>query len=112
MSDVPRVGGKNASLGELISGLSSAGIRVPDGFATTADAYRAFIGHKNLDRDIGTILDSLDVDNLADLREAGASIRGMVMNHPLPADLERSVREAYDTLGGSVAVRSSATAED
>lgn len=112
MSDVPRVGGKNASLGELISGLSSAGIRVPDGFATTADAYRAFIGHKDLDRDIGAILDSLDVDNLADLREAGASIRGMVMNHPLPADLERSVREAYDTLGGSVAVRSSATAED
>ena len=112
MSDVPRVGGKNASLGELISGLSSAGIRVPDGFATTADAYRAFIGHKNLDRDIGAILDSLDVDNLADLREAGASIRGMVMNHPLPAGLERSVREAYDTLGGSVAVRSSATAED
>lgn len=112
MSDVPRVGGKNASLGELISGLSSAGIRVPDGFATTADAYRAFIGHKDLHRDIGAILDSLDVDNLADLREAGASIRGMVMNHPLPADLERSVREAYDTLGGSVAVRSSATAED
>ncbi len=112
MSDVPRVGGKNASLGELISGLSSAGIRVPDGFATTADAYRAFIVHENLDRDIGAILDSLDVDNLADLREAGATIRGLVMNHPLPADLERSVREAYDTLGGSVAVRSSATAED
>ena len=112
IGDTPRVGGKNASLGELISGLSSAGIRVPDGFATTADAYRAFIGHGDLAGDINAILDSLDVDNVADLREAGASIRGMVVKHPLPAALERSIRDAYETLGGSVAVRSSATAED
>ena len=112
MDDVPRVGGKNASLGEMISGLSSAGIRVPDGFATTADAYRAFIAHEDLGGKINSILGSLDVGNVGDLREAGASIRAMVMRHPLPTPLEQAIRDAYATLGGSVAVRSSATAED
>ncbi len=112
MDDVPRVGGKNASLGEMIANLSAAGIQVPNGFATTADAYRAFISHEGLDARINAILDGLDVDDVGELREAGTSIRELVMGHPLPAELEQSIREAYATLGGSVAVRSSATAED
>jgi len=112
MDDVPRVGGKNASLGEMISNLEEAGIKVPDGFATTANAYHAFIEHQGLNNDINQILDTLDVDDVILLREAGASIREMVMNHPLPVELEQAIRSGYEKLGGSVAVRSSATAED
>ena len=112
MDDVPRVGGKNASLGEMISNLAGAGIAVPGGFATTADAYRAFIQHQDLDQEINGILDKLDVEDVVALREAGSGIRELVMNHPLPDALEAAIREAYAALGGSVAVRSSATAED
>lgn len=112
MDDVPRVGGKNASLGEMISNLEEVGIKVPDGFATTANAYHAFIMHQGLNKEINQILDTLDVDDVILLREAGARIREMVMNHPLPAELEQAIRSGYEKLGGSVAVRSSATAED
>ena len=112
MDDVPMVGGKNASLGEMIANLTNAGIKVPDGFATTAEAYRGFIRHQSLDQKINHILDGLDVDDVDKLRQAGSTIRNMVMQHPLPEELDRAVRKGYEILGGSVAVRSSATAED
>lgn len=116
MHDVPDVGGKNASLGEMISNLTSLGINVPDGFATTADAYRQFLAYQGLDSKINAMLDELDVDNVSDLVATGSSIREMVMNAPLPESLKNDIREAYQTLNpddkGQVAVRSSATAED
>ena len=112
MNDVARVGGKNASLGEMISRLSGAGIHVPDGFATTADAYRAFVSHLDLDKKINGLLENLDVDDVRALQQAGSEIRSMVMAHPLPAELDSAIRDGYAALGGSVAVRSSATAED
>ncbi len=116
MHDVPDVGGKNASLGEMISNLTSLGIKVPDGFATTADAYRQFLAYQGLDSKIIAMLDELDVDNVSDLVATGSSIREMVMNAPLPESLENDIREAYQMLNpddkGQVAVRSSATAED
>lgn len=116
MADVPEVGGKNASLGEMISNLTSLGIKVPDGFATTADAYREFLAYQGLDDKINAMLDALDVDNVNDLVEAGSQIREMVMQAPLPDALGRDIRQAYETLNpgdqGQVAVRSSATAED
>ncbi|MEM7194907.1 MAG: phosphoenolpyruvate synthase [Pseudomonadota bacterium] len=116
MNDVPSVGGKNASLGEMISNLSSAGISVPNGFATTAQAYRDFIHHDDLNTNIQSMLSELNVDNVVDLRECGAKIRALVENHPLPEKLETDIREAYAQLCTSpestVAVRSSATAED
>ncbi len=116
MADVPEVGGKNASLGEMISNLTSLGIKVPDGFATTADAYREFLAYQGLDDKINAMLDALDVDNVGDLVEAGGKIREMVMKAPIPESLDRDIRVAYETLNpgdkGQVAVRSSATAED
>ncbi len=112
MHDVPAVGGKNASLGEMISNLAGAGISVPNGFATTADAYWAFVQHEHLDDKINQRLEGLDVDNVSDLQQAGAAIRHMMMAHPLPPELEQAIRDGYNQLGGSVAVRSSATAED
>ena len=116
MHDVPRVGGKNASLGEMISGLAHAGVRVPDGFATTADAYREFLAHDGLAARIAARLAALDVDDVAELARAGAEIRGWIRATPLPAALLDAVGEAYARLGAgkdvAVAVRSSATAED
>jgi len=116
MADVPEVGGKNASLGEMISNLTSLGIKVPDGFATTADAYREFLAYQGLDHKINAMLDALDVSNVNDLVEAGGKIRQMVMQAPIPESLDRDIRTAYETLNpgdrGQVAVRSSATAED
>ena len=116
MHDVPEVGGKNASLGEMISNLTSLGIKVPDGFATTADAYREFLAYQGLDDKINAMLDDLNVDDVSALVEAGAIIREMVMGAPLPKSLENDIREAYRELNpddhGQVAVRSSATAED
>lgn len=117
MTDVDRVGGKNASLGELLSQLTSAGIRVPDGFATTAEAFRLFIREGGLEERIHERLAHLDVDDVKALAAAGAEIRGWIEAAPFPAELEREIREFYDWLKDgqeeiSVAVRSSATAED
>jgi len=118
MEDVPRVGGKNASLGEMISGLSAVGVSVPNGFATTAHAYREFLRHQGLAERINGLLARLDVDNINALKEAGATIRQWIVETPFPPALQTAVAAAYEKLekqaGGelSVAVRSSATAED
>ena len=117
ITDVDAVGGKNASLGEMIGGLAHAGIRVPGGFATTAAAFREFLAHERLDERIRDRLASLDVDDTAALARAGAQIRGWIAQAPLPAALDAEIRAAYarldaDSPGASYAVRSSATAED
>ena len=117
MNDVERVGGKNASLGEMISNLSGAGVTVPGGFATTADAYREFLSHEGLNDRINAELARLDVDDVAALAEAGAKIRQWVIDTPLPPAFETSLGAAYEALQAKhpnlkVAVRSSATAED
>ena len=116
MTDVDRVGGKNASLGELLSQLTSAGIRVPDGFATTAEAFRLFLKEGGLEDRRHARLAKLDVDDVKALAAAGAEIRGWIESAPFPAELEKEIREFYEWLREgrdiSVAVRSSATAED
>ncbi len=120
MTDVEEVGGKNASLGEMISQLDAKGIRVPDGFATTADAFRDFISTSGLTEKISKRLAALDVEDVRELAVAGAEIRAWVENATLTPALDTAVREAYKqmeaTFTGSgpmqVAVRSSATAED
>ncbi|MGM0614276.1 MAG: phosphoenolpyruvate synthase [Pseudomonadota bacterium] len=117
MNDVERVGGKNASLGEMISNLSGAGVTVPGGFATTAHAYREFLSHENLNERINATLDRLDVDDVKALAEAGRNIRQWVIDTPLPPTFEAALRDAYEQLQQQhpnlkVAVRSSATAED
>jgi len=118
MTDVEEVGGKNASLGEMISQLSTAGVRVPGGFATTADAYRAFLAHNGLADRINASLDSLDVDNVDALLKTGAEIRRWVVETPFPPQLEKEIAVHYAALiaesgpEASFAVRSSATAED
>lgn len=116
MSDVEAVGGKNASLGEMISQLPQ-GVRVPTGFATTAHAFREFLKHGGLDQRIQARLQSLDTEDVRALAAAGAEIRGWIEAQPFPADLEREIRAAFEKLGAgnanaSFAVRSSATAED
>ena len=116
--DVNTVGGKNSSLGEMISQLALAGVRVPDGFATTAHAFIEFLKQDGLVNRINTALDNLNVDDVRALAQTGAQIRQWVINTPLPKNLEDSIRQSYqkllDTSAGdiSVAVRSSATAED
>ncbi|WP_323017497.1 phosphoenolpyruvate synthase [Castellaniella sp.] len=116
MSDVDSVGGKNASLGEMISQLAGAGVRVPGGFATTADAFRDFLKSTGLDARIKTRLDTLDADDVRELVAAGAEIRQWVIDTPFPAAFEQAIRSAFAQLDadgkGSFAVRSSATAED
>ena len=119
MTDVEAVGGKNASLGEIISQLPTgpSGVRVPTGFATTAHAFRAFLAHDGLDKKINAVLDALDTDDVRALAAAGSQIRALVEAQPFPADFEQAVRDAFKTLCGSndqasFAVRSSATAED
>ncbi|MCL2830987.1 MAG: phosphoenolpyruvate synthase [Betaproteobacteria bacterium] len=118
MSDVEKVGGKNASLGEIIGQLSHLGVRVPGGFATTALAYREFLAHRGLKEKIDAALALLDVEDLAALSATGAAIRQWIIETPFPARLEEELREHYRRLeeksgaGASFAVRSSATAED
>ncbi|MGR4068444.1 phosphoenolpyruvate synthase [Billgrantia sp. C5P2] len=117
MDDVERVGGKNASLGEMISNLSGAGVTVPGGFATTAHAYREFLAHEGLNERINQALARLDVDDVTELSRVGAEIRQWVIDTPLPPVFEEHLRGAYDKLASQhhslkVAVRSSATAED
>ncbi|MDK2013218.1 MULTISPECIES: phosphoenolpyruvate synthase [unclassified Deinococcus] len=119
MTDVEIVGGKNASLGELIQGLSGAGVRVPGGFATTADAFRLFLQENQIEESINARLTALDVNDVVALAQAGREIRAQVEAASLPAALEHAIRDAYAAMtaesGGTepdVAVRSSATAED
>ncbi len=116
MTDVESVGGKNASLGEMISQLPQ-GVRVPTGFATTAHAFREFLAFEGLAGKISAKLAALDVDDVRALAAVGAEIRAMVESQPFPADLEQAIREEFVRLQGgnaeaSFAVRSSATAED
>ena len=118
MTDVETVGGKNASLGEMISQLASSGVRVPGGFATTAQAYRDFLAHNGLSDRINTMLNALDVDDVVELAKVGKAIRQLIVDTPFPAKLEDEIRTAYEQMVAdsgaeiSVAVRSSATAED
>ena len=117
MTDVEVVGGKNASLGEMISQLAASGVRVPGGFATTALAFRQFLQHGGLTDKINARLDALDTDDVKALAEAGAQIRSWVIGAPFPPDVEAAVRSAFAALTAehpdvSFAVRSSATAED
>jgi pyruvate, water dikinase len=117
MADVATVGGKNASLGELISQLAASGVRVPGGFATTAQAFDDFVAHNKLGEAIGALLAKVDVDDVAALARAGAEIRAKVESGSFPPELERQVRDEYARVsegnaGVSFAVRSSATAED
>jgi pyruvate, water dikinase len=117
LGDLEQVGGKNSSLGEMISNLSAAHVLVPDGFATTAEAYRRFIGDTGLADLINAELAGLDTDDVQRLAQVGSRIRAAVVDQPFPADLQADIRTAYDRLAGgdekrSFAVRSSATAED
>ncbi len=120
MADLPQVGGKNASLGEMVSALAGAGVRVPGGFATTADAYRAFLAEGGLAERIQTVVGALDIADVAELARVGAEVRGWIEAQPFPDQLERDIRRAFAELlagdpdpdGVTWAVRSSATAED
>lgn len=119
MTDVEQVGGKNASLGEMISQLAGSGVRVPGGFATTAQAYRDFLQHNGLAEKISAALAKLDIDDVSELARIGKEIRQWIIDTPFPAKLDADIKEAWDQMvadaGGadiSVAVRSSATAED
>jgi pyruvate,water dikinase len=118
LGDVPRVGGKNASLGEMIGHLSEAGVAVPGGFATTAEAYRDFLAQNGLDERIRAELARLDVADVAALARTGETLRRWIVETPFPPELEQAIAAAYEKLaagagaGFSVAVRSSATAED
>lgn len=117
MTDVEAVGGKNASLGELISQLAAAGVRVPGGFATTAHAFRQFLTHAGLTERIAARLSTLNTEDVRALAEAGAEIRQWVIDAPFPPELDAAVRAEFarvtaDSPGASFAVRSSATAED
>ncbi len=117
MKDIEEVGGKNASLGEMVSNLSSAGVRVPDGFATTADAYQAFIAQQGLEQTIVKQMAGLDTDDVVQLADVGQRVRAAIVAQPLPKSIEADIRAAYEQLAegnpeASFAVRSSATAED
>lgn len=116
MTDVDSVGGKNASLGEMISQLSGAGVRVPGGFATTADAFRDFLKASGLDKRIAERLTTLNPEDVRELATAGAQIRQWIVEAPFSPEFESQIREAFAKLDadgkGSFAVRSSATAED
>jgi len=118
MHDVPRVGGKNASLGEMISNLAGVGVQVPGGFATTAWAFNQFLEQSGVNERIYQLLDGLNVDDVAALAKAGAQIRQWVIETPFQAEFEQAIRASYEQLcagmgdDASFAVRSSATAED
>ena len=117
MNDVDRVGGKNASLGEMITNLSGMGVSVPNGFATTADAFNQFLDQSGVNQRIYELLDKTDIDDVTQLAKAGAQIRQWIIDTPFQPELENAIREAYGQLSAddenaSFAVRSSATAED
>lgn len=119
MKDLDQVGGKNASLGEMISHLSSAGVNVPGGFATTADSFREFLAQNDLDKTIYELLSTLDTNDLHQLAATGKQVRELIINTPFVPTFEEQVRQAYQKMtqdighdNFTVAVRSSATAED
>ncbi|MFP1724690.1 phosphoenolpyruvate synthase [Lonsdalea quercina] len=117
MHDVERVGGKNASLGEMITNLSSLGVEVPNGFATTAQAFNDFLTQSGINQRIYALLDKTDIDDVNQLAKAGAQIRQWIVDTPFQPALEQAIRDAYQQLSeddpdASFAVRSSATAED
>src|ERR1700685_4134588 len=114
--DVELVGGKNASIGEMISGLANLGVSVPGGFATTSHAYRDFLAQAGLDERIREVLSTLDVDDVERLAVVGKQIRGWMLATPFPARLQQEVLESWHKMGRGEdlagSVRSSATAED
>lgn len=118
IDDIPQVGGKNASLGEMIAQLAEAGVTVPTGFATTADAYREFLAQSGLDAKIAERLRDLDVSDVPELQRAGAEIRRWIVDTPFTGALREAITDAFAEMTAemgddlSVAVRSSATAED
>ncbi|MCA9212685.1 MAG: phosphoenolpyruvate synthase, partial [Planctomycetales bacterium] len=118
IEDVALVGGKNASLGEMYQSLASRGVRVPNGFATTADAYRQFLNESGLDEKIRQILADLDTGDIANLRQRGAQVRHAILQTEFPFDVVQAILLGYENLCHdheqpvAVAVRSSATAED
>ncbi len=117
MNDVPRVGGKNASLGEMISNLGNLGVEVPGGFATTASAFNEFLDQAGIRERIHERLDQLDTDDVKQLAVVGEEIRSWIIDSPLPDDLQHEISRAYQAMAtegkdATVAVRSSATAED
>ncbi len=119
LKDVPIVGGKNASLGEMYQKLTKKGINIPNGFAITAHAYRYFLNYAGIDKEIIDILKDLDTHNINDLRDRGYKVREIISNAPFPPELEKAICDAYEQLSKEfgvdstdVAVRSSATAED
>ncbi|GAB2776724.1 phosphoenolpyruvate synthase [Salinimicrobium soli] len=116
IDDIPMVGGKNASLGEMFNELSSEGVQVPDGFATTAEAFWTFLKENKLQEKLKDLLKQLDRDNYENLEEIGQQARSLIKKGNFPKDFSEAIKEAYHTLGNSkdiqVAVRSSATAED
>ena len=117
LDDVGEVGGKNASLGEMISNLSDLGIQVPNGFATTAYAYQTFLEESGLNQQIHDLLDALNVDDVQALAQAGKQIRTWIEEAPFSDEFNNEIEQAYsqlsnDNAGASFAVRSSATAED
>ncbi|KGT91550.1 phosphoenolpyruvate synthase [Erwinia typographi] len=117
MNDVDRVGGKNASLGEMITNLSSLGVSVPNGFATTSDAFNQFLDQSGVNQRIYDLLDKTDIDDVDELAKAGKQIRQWIVETPFQPELEQAIRQAYEQLSAddkeaSFAVRSSATAED
>src|SRR5690606_33798788 len=119
IDDVPKVGGKNASLGEMIRELAPKGIQIPDGFAVTADAYRAFLRYNELEEQIHDILRDLDTHDVSDLMKRTGQVRRLILLGEFPPDMEQEIVEGYHELSrrykvntADVAVRSSATAED
>ena len=117
MNDVDRVGGKNASLGEMITNLSGMGVSVPNGFATTADAFNLFLDQSGVNQRIYDLLDKTDIDDVTELAKAGAQIRQWIIDTSFQPELEKAIHDAYNQLSAddaqaSFAVRSSATAED
>lgn len=118
IADIPLVGGKNASLGEMIQQLTPKGVKVPNGFATTAHAYRYFIESAGLEAKLRELFADLDVADVNNLRQIGKQARALILDTPFPRDLQAAIAQAYDKLcemygdRTDVAVRSSATAED
>ncbi len=119
LPDIPEVGGKNASLGEMLSKLSPKGVSLPNGFATTSSAYFYFLQNAGISKAIREVLTGIDVHDVADLRVRGAKIRGIILKSKIPKDFEDEIRRGYRELSKEcgkknlvVAIRSSATAED